>query len=117
MPTPKGFNENALVVLAKSTHETPSIVQMSKQIPKKELLQLMPLEWISNYENFKRNSTFAIATKATFRRSVNGTIKTIFKKSNEEEPFSENLLVFYTMMITPGVAENRLPIHAIKPNG
>ena len=66
-PNPKGFNENVLMVLANSNDEMPSIVQINQQIPKKELLQPMPLEYISNYENFKRNSTPAVATKATFR--------------------------------------------------
>ena len=43
LPTPKGFNENALMVLATSNDETPSIIQIPKQISKKELLQLVIL--------------------------------------------------------------------------
>ena len=86
----KGFNEKVLMVLANSNNETPSIIQIPQQIPKMELLQVMLLEWISNYENFKRNSTLAIATKAAFKRYVDGTIKTIFEKLDDENlPFSQ----------------------------
>ena len=77
----------------------------------------MLFEWISNYENFKKNSTPAVATEATFKRSVDGTVKTIFKKPDEEEPSGGNPPIFHTMIITPGAVEKRLPIHAIEPNG
>ena len=77
----------------------------------------MPLEWISNYENFKKNSTPAVATKATFKKATDGTVRTIFKRPDEEESSGGNLPIFHTMMITLGVAEKRLPIHAIEPNG
>ena len=117
LPTPRGFNENALMVLTTSNDETSSIIQISKQIPKKELLQLMPLEWISNYENFKKNSTLAVAIEASFKRSDDGTVKTIIKRPDEEQPSGGNPFVFHTMMITLGAAEKKLPIHAIEPNG
>ena len=68
----------------------------------------MPLEWISNYENFKKNSALAVATEATFKRSDDDTVKTIFKRPDEEEPSSGNPLVFHTMMITLGAAEKKL---------
>ena len=96
------------MVLATLNDETPSIVQIPKQIPKKELLQLMLLEWISNYKNFKKNSTPAIATKATVRRSVNGTIRAIFKRQDKEEPSDGNPPIFHTMMIIPKTVEKRL---------
>ena len=80
------------MVLATSNDETPSIIQIPKQILKKELLQLMPLEWINNYENFKKNNTPIIATEATFKRSTDGTVKTIFKRPDEEEPSRGNPL-------------------------
>ena len=77
----------------------------------------MPLEWVGNYENFKKNSTPTVAIEATFKRTTNGTIRTIFKRLDEEEPSSGNPPVFHTMMITLGAAEKKLPIHAIEPNG
>ena len=53
----------------------------------------MPLEWISNYENLKKNSTPAVAIEATFKISVDETIRTIFKMPDEEEPSGRNPLI------------------------
>ena len=105
------------MVLATSNDETPSIIQIPKQISRKELLQLMPLEWISNYENFKKNNTPAVATEASFQRFADGTVKTIFKKPEQEESSSGLPPVFHTMMITLGTAEKKMPIRAIASNG
>ena len=46
---------NALMILA-DIDTIPTIIQIPKQIQKQELLQLMPLEWLSNYEQFHQNS-------------------------------------------------------------
>ena len=116
LPTPKGFNENALMVLLNSNDKTPSIVQILKQILKKELLQLLSLKWISKYENFKKNSILTVATEAIFKRSVDRTITIIFKRPDEEEPFGGNPPIFHIMMITPRTTKKGLSIHAIEPN-
>ena len=42
---------DALMILA-DTNTNPTIIQIPKQIQKQELLQLMPLEWLTNYEQF-----------------------------------------------------------------
>ena len=65
----------------------------------------MPLEWISNYKNLKKNSIPALTTEATFKRCVDRTVKTIVKKSDEEKSPSGKPPVFCTMMITPKTAE------------
>ena len=41
----------ALMILA-DTDTIPTIIQIPKQIQKQELLKLMPLEWLTNYEQF-----------------------------------------------------------------
>ena len=55
LPTNSLISENALMVIANSDDQIPSIVQVPRQIPRKELQQLIPLEWISSYENFKQD--------------------------------------------------------------
>jgi len=68
------------MVLAAEDQEIPTIVQVPRQISRDELKQLIPTEWISNYENFKKKEKQIIATEATFRRnSVDGSVKTTFK--------------------------------------
>ena len=51
LPTPQTTSDE-LMILADSSDSIPSIVQIQKQ----ELLKLMPLEWLSNYEKFHQNS-------------------------------------------------------------
>jgi len=80
LPGEREFEGNALMVLAAEDQEIPTIVQVPRQIPRDELKQLIPTEWISNYENFKKKEKQIVATEATFRRnSVDGSVKTTFK--------------------------------------
>ena len=70
----------------------PPLSKSQSKFQNKELLQLMPLEWISNYENFKKNSTLVIATEATFRKFADGTIKTFSGDQMRKDPLVEILL-------------------------
>ena len=56
---------DALMILA-DTYTIPTIIQIPKQIQKQELLKLMPLEWISNYEQFHQNSEQIQTSEAIF---------------------------------------------------
>ncbi|KAH9751001.1 hypothetical protein KPL71_014108 [Citrus sinensis] len=55
LPTPE-HHSDPLMVLAESD-QIPTIIQIPRQIPRHELIKLMPLEWISNYEQFHNNTT------------------------------------------------------------
>ena len=50
LDTPE-HHSDALMVLAESD-QIPTIITIPRQIPKHELIKLMPLEWISNYKKF-----------------------------------------------------------------
>jgi len=108
---------NALLVTATDDQETPTIVQVPRQIPREELRSLIPTEWISNYENFKNKEKQIVATEATFRRnSVDGSVKTTFKWKEEGET-NNPPPVFHTMMITLGDKERKIPVHCFQNNG
>ncbi|KAH9780662.1 hypothetical protein KPL71_008163 [Citrus sinensis] len=62
LPTPE-HHSDTLMVLAESD-QIPTIIQILRQIPRHELIKLMPLEWISNYEQF-HNNTAPIQTSET----------------------------------------------------
>ncbi|KAH9680124.1 hypothetical protein KPL71_026424 [Citrus sinensis] len=62
LPTPE-HHSDTLMVLAESD-QIPTIIQIPRQIPRHELIKLMPLEWISNYEQF-HNNTALIQTSET----------------------------------------------------
>ena len=115
LPGEKEFAGNALMVLVSENQETPTIVQVPRQIPREELKQLIPTEWISNYENYKKDKQL-VATEATFRRnSVDGSVKTTFRWQKKDA--SETPPVFHTMMITLGDKERKIPVHSFQQNG
>ncbi|KAH9697760.1 hypothetical protein KPL71_023744 [Citrus sinensis] len=63
LSTPE-HHSDTLMVLAESD-QIPTIIQIPRQIPRHELIKLMPLEWISNYEQF-HNNTAPIQTSERF---------------------------------------------------
>ena len=63
LPTPS-TKSDALMILA-DTYIIPTIIQIPKQIQKQELLKLMPLEWLTNYEHFHQNSKPVETIEAT----------------------------------------------------
>jgi len=106
------------MVLATEDQEIPTIVQVPRQIPRDELKQLIPTEWISNYENFKKKEKQTVATEATFRRnSVDGSVKTTFKWKNDGDTSKNPPPVFHTMMITLGDKEEKIPVHSFRETG
>ncbi|KAH9697742.1 hypothetical protein KPL71_023733 [Citrus sinensis] len=54
LSTPE-HHSDTLMVLAESD-QIPTIIQIPRQIPRHELIKLMPLEWISNYEHCSDSS-------------------------------------------------------------
>ncbi|KAH9680032.1 hypothetical protein KPL71_026386 [Citrus sinensis] len=97
LPTPYTTSD-ALMILA-DTDTIPTIIQISKQIPKQELLKLMPLEWLTNYEHFHQNSEPVQTTEATFDRRPNGQVKLSFQ-TPDTQPVSDSPQLSYTAMIT-----------------
>ncbi|KAH9698107.1 hypothetical protein KPL71_023885 [Citrus sinensis] len=56
LPTPSDLSSDTLMILAESP-DIPTIIQIPRQIPRADLLKIMPLEWITNYEHFHQNTT------------------------------------------------------------
>jgi len=111
MPT---SHDSALFILANNQEETPSIVQIPRNISRKELQELIPLQWVTGYEKLKENTKPLSTSQATFRRSIDGLVTTTFKKPDEASS-SNSLEVFHSLMIKPKVKEDsRMPIFAIK---
>ncbi|RDX61397.1 hypothetical protein CR513_60385, partial [Mucuna pruriens] len=80
--------------------ETPSIVQIPRNISRDQLQELIPLQWVTNYEKLHENQKPIRSTEATFRRSVDGTVRTIFKNPDEGSGSSSSS-IFHSMMIKP----------------
>ncbi|KAI9075465.1 hypothetical protein K1719_042590 [Acacia pycnantha] len=78
---------DALVAISNRSDDT-SIIQIPRQIPKEELAQIMPMEWISNYENlFHSVQTDVHTTTAPTTQDLgNGVTKTIFSRPSTSGP-------------------------------
>ncbi|KAH9734775.1 hypothetical protein KPL71_017498 [Citrus sinensis] len=108
---------DALMILA-DTDTIPTIIQIPKQIHKQDLLKLMPLEWLTNYEHFHQNSEPVQTTEATFARRPNGQVKLSFQ-TPDTKPVSDSPQLSYTAMITAVQTgqEKKLPIHGFSSEG
>ncbi|KAH9769385.1 hypothetical protein KPL71_011979 [Citrus sinensis] len=116
LPTPYTTSD-ALMILA-DTDTIPTIIQIPKQIHKQDLLKLMPLEWLTNYEHFHQNSEPVQTTEATFARRPNGQVKLSFQ-TPDTKPVSDSPQLSYTVMITAVQTgqEKKLPIHGFSSEG
>ncbi|KAH9686159.1 hypothetical protein KPL70_014260 [Citrus sinensis] len=116
LPTPYTTSD-ALMILA-DTDTIPTIIQIPKQIQKQELLKLMPLEWLTNYEHFHQNLEPVQTTEATFNRRPNGQVKLSFQ-TPDTEPVSNSPQLSYTVMIKAVQTgqEKKLPIHGFSSEG
>ncbi|KAH9724550.1 hypothetical protein KPL70_007528 [Citrus sinensis] len=116
LPTPY-TTSYALMILA-DTDTIPTIIQIPKQIQKQDLLQLMPLEWLTNYEHFHQNSEPVQTTEAIFDRRPNGQVKLSFQ-TPDSKPVSDSPQLSYTAMITAVQTgqEKKLPIHGFSSEG
>jgi len=107
--------DGALFVLANNQEDTPSIVQIPRNISQQELQKLVPMQWVTNYEKLHMNQKPMKLTEATFRRSIDGTVRTIFK-APEDTPSSSSS-IFQSLMISPVTKERKIPLAGVFPDG
>ncbi|KAH9686105.1 hypothetical protein KPL70_014232 [Citrus sinensis] len=116
LPTPHTTSD-ALMILA-DTDTIPTIIQIPKEMQKQDLLKLMPLEWLTNYEHFHQNSEPVQTKEATFERRQNGQVKLSFQ-TPETKLVSDTPQLSYIAMITTVQTgqEKKLPIHGFSSEG
>ncbi|KAH9801878.1 hypothetical protein KPL71_001190 [Citrus sinensis] len=98
LPTPEQHSDT-LMVLAESD-QIPTIIQIPRQIPRHELIKLMPLEWISNYEQFHNNTASIQTSESMFERRQDGTVRMTFKPPPSAPQEPPRLTFTYSSMIT-----------------
>ncbi|KAH9787338.1 hypothetical protein KPL71_010556 [Citrus sinensis] len=110
LPTPE-HHSDTLMVLAESD-------QIPRQIPRHELIKLMPLEWISNYEQFHNNTAPIQTSESMFERRQDGTVRMIFKPPPSAPQEPPRLSFTYSSMITAvQTAQEDLPITGFNSQG
>ncbi|KAH9680173.1 hypothetical protein KPL71_026451 [Citrus sinensis] len=97
LPTPHTTSD-ALMILA-DTDTIPTIIQIPKQIQKQELLTHMPLEWLTNYEQFHQNfEPSKLVRKRTFQSIV-------FHLKGIQYTLTKSMVIFYGMFLKPNVPQ------------
>ncbi|KAH9744328.1 hypothetical protein KPL70_003652 [Citrus sinensis] len=105
------------MVLAESD-QIPTIIQIPRQIPRHELIKLMPLEWISNYEQFHNNTAPIQTSEGMFERRHDGTVRMTFKPPPSAPQEPPRLSFTYSSMITAvQTAQEDLPITGFNSQG
>ncbi|KAL0281832.1 UNVERIFIED_CONTAM: polyprotein, partial [Sesamum radiatum] len=94
---PNQGSRDAPMVLANSGTEIPTIIQIPRQIQRKDLEKLVPTEWITNYESLQQQHETVKSTDFRFKRLPDGRVKTIFKTQPDGEPSNPE----FQLMITP----------------
>ncbi|KAH9752137.1 hypothetical protein KPL71_014580 [Citrus sinensis] len=116
LPTPE-HHSDTLMVLAESD-QIPTIIQIPRQIPRHELIKLMPLEWISNYEQFHNNTAPIQTSESMFERRQDGTVRMTFKPPPSAPQGPPRLSFTYSSMITAvQTAQEDLPITGFNSEG
>ncbi|KAH9671171.1 hypothetical protein KPL70_017256 [Citrus sinensis] len=126
LPTPE-HHSDTLMVLAESD-QIPTIIQIPRQIPRHELIKLMPLEWISNYEQFHNNTAPIQTSESMFERRQDGTVRMTFKPPPSAPQEPHRLSFTYSSMITAiqtaqedlpitGFNSDSYPVYPAKQNG
>ncbi|KAH9657970.1 hypothetical protein KPL70_023296 [Citrus sinensis] len=116
LPAPE-HHSDTLMVLAESD-QIPTIIQIPRQIPRHELIKLMPLEWISNYEQFHNNTAPIQTSESMFERRQDGTVRMTFKPPPSAPQEPPRLSFTYSSMITAvQTAQEDLPITGFNSQG
>ncbi|KAH9780724.1 hypothetical protein KPL71_008190 [Citrus sinensis] len=101
-----------------TTLKIPTIIQIPRQIPRHELIKLMPLEWISNYEQFYNNTAPIQTSESMFERRQDGTVRMTFKPPPSAPQEPPRLSFTYSSMITAvQTAQEDLPITGFNSEG
>ena len=87
------------MIIAESD-EIPTIIQIPRQIPRHELIKLMPLEWLSNYEQFHQNSEPIQTSESHFQKNSDGTVCLTFKTLSSSSSEPSRLSFTYSSIIT-----------------
>ncbi|KAH9649415.1 hypothetical protein KPL70_025981 [Citrus sinensis] len=99
LPTPPDLSSDTLMILAESP-DIPTIIQIPRQIPRADLLKIMPLEWITNYEHFHQNTTPVQTSEPMYEKRSDGSVRLQFKPP-PSAPAEPSRLSFTCSMVQP----------------
>ncbi|KAH9717002.1 hypothetical protein KPL71_021662 [Citrus sinensis] len=99
LPTPPDLSSDTLMILVESP-DIPTIIQIPRQIPRADLLKIMLLEWITNYEHFHQNTTPVQTSEPMYEKRPDGSVRLQFKPP-PSAPAEPPRLSFTCSMVQP----------------
>ncbi|XP_019087516.1 PREDICTED: uncharacterized protein LOC104724406 [Camelina sativa] len=75
--------EDALLIQLESQH-SPSCIHIPRQIPRDELVKLLPESWVTNYEKLHDRSTPIQSVDSSIHRRKDGAVEIAFKQQEEK---------------------------------
>nr|AHN13809.1 movement protein [Aristotelia chilensis virus 1] len=116
LAVPKG-TEDALLINVDSTH-VPSCTHVPKQIPRSELVKIIPASWITNYENLHQAPQPVQATEPTFSKRSDGKIEISFEKKEEQSTVATVFPTMYQAEKIPisGFSSEGKPVYVFQDN-
>ncbi|KAL5754661.1 hypothetical protein ACOSP7_022881 [Xanthoceras sorbifolium] len=114
LPIP-GTSSDTLYITAEREDKVSTITQIPRHITRDKLLELMPLEWITNYEKLYQDTSPVQIQEPNFTRLKDGSVKTTFQPiqaSADPTP-----VIFQSMMITPVAFEYGIHVHLFHHDG
>ncbi|KAK0582089.1 hypothetical protein LWI29_021433 [Acer saccharum] len=118
LPIPSHTGDT-LFIKVEREDDIPTIIQIPKQLPRDKLLEIMPLEWISNYEKAFQNTTPVVASESSHKKRPDGSILTTFTPVAEasSSTFPTAPPIFQALLIKPVTTETDIPIHSFEADG
>ncbi|KAK2658333.1 hypothetical protein Ddye_004866 [Dipteronia dyeriana] len=90
LPIPSHTGDTIFITVERE-YEIPTIIQIPKQLSREKLKEVIPLEWITNYEKAFQNTTPVISSDTKYVKQRDGSIKTVYESITESEAFSSVL--------------------------
>ncbi|KAK3230237.1 hypothetical protein Dsin_002118 [Dipteronia sinensis] len=120
-----GHSDDTIFIKAEKEDEVPTIIQIPKQLPRDQLVELMPLSWITNYEKAFQSTVPVIASNTTYTRQPDSTIKTVYKPLTDVPASHPEVTpsappdppIFQSLMTRPVTSEDDIPIHNLEADG
>ncbi|KAK2642264.1 hypothetical protein Ddye_024027 [Dipteronia dyeriana] len=113
LPIPGQTGDN-IFITAEREDEVPTIIQIPKQLPRERLKEVMPLEWITNYEKNFQNTTPVVASDTKHVKQRDGSINTIYETIEKSDALSSTPPVFQSPMIQPVTFDDDIPVHSFQ---
>ncbi|KAI4370958.1 hypothetical protein MLD38_019244 [Melastoma candidum] len=107
---PNDSHDALLIVADYHNQKAPTCIHIPRQIPRAELLKLLPERWVTNYEQIKKQTAPVApiqSTSPTFIRNREGSVTIKFDRSQEKEPATPP--IFPTMFMVQPVPKRRKP--------